>query len=237
MATQSISIPAVDLNEQRLRALRFGKIARYQVHNFLLLLIAAGAVFAWFTTNRALHANTQAIRNFRPIVVRENELGQTILVTNQALNFSPDQRSVRSALQWWATLYFSRMRATVEDSYHQSFLWMTEPFGQSVRSNDQHSEWLKKFLKGMDDQYKAEVKNVVLTRIESRGTSPDSGTADIYAVRHYYSPDGIEQDHKDSDDFVIRVQWVTAAEVPNDVQGFNPLGIAVTGFDTFNSLQ
>src|SRR3954447_23229381 len=159
--TNPVSIPAVDLNEQRLRAQRFGRVARYQVHNFILILMALGVLYGWITTAQALNRNAEALKHFKPVVVRENELGQTQLVTNQALNFSPDQRAVRSALQWWTTLHLGRMRATVQDFYNQSFLWMDEKYSGSIRRNDQQSDWLKKFLKdGGQDQYKVIVKTL-----------------------------------------------------------------------------
>ena len=81
------------------------------------------------------------------------------------------------------------------------------------------------------------VKNVVLKKVKEQDGAPVSGTADIFAYRQRYNVDGLEEPHKASDDFVVHVVWTTAVDVPNDVQGYNPLGIAVTHHQIFNSLE
>lgn len=236
--TEATSAPATELNEKRLQEQRYGKLARYQVHNLVLLLIAVFAIYGWVKTAQAFNRNADALKHFRPLVVRENELGQTFLVTNQKLNFSADQRSIRSAIQFWTMFHLGRMRATVQDFYNLSFLWMTEDYGAAIRHNDQQTGWMKKFMREANqEQYKVVVKNVVLKDVKEEDGAPVTGKADVFAYRQYYSVDGIEVPHKESDDFLVHVLWVTAADVPNDIQGYNPLGIGVMHYQIFNSLQ
>jgi type IV secretory pathway TrbF-like protein len=238
LVTEGVSVPAAYLNEKRLQEQRYGKLARYQVHNFALILIVGILLSQLFGVKKALYANAEALKHFRPIVVRENELGQTFLVTNQKLNFTHDERSIRSALQFWTMYHMGRMKATVKEFYNFSFLWMTEDYGASIKHNDEQTGWMKKFLKdASQEQYEVIVKNVILKSVEEKDGAPLSGTADIYAYRKYYSVDGIEQPHKASDDFLVHAKWAAAADVPNDIQGFNPLGIAVTHYQIFNSLE
>jgi hypothetical protein len=123
---EGVSVPAAHLNEERLQQQRWGKIANYQWVNFALLFVVAILIYNQATLKQAYRANTEALRHFKPIVVRENELGQTQLMTHQGVNFSPDERSVRSALQFWTSYHLGRMRATVQDFYNLSFLWMSE---------------------------------------------------------------------------------------------------------------
>jgi hypothetical protein len=159
-------------------------------------------------------------------------------MTHQGVNFSPDERAVRSALQYWASYHLGRMRATVQDFYNLSFLWMSEEYGGAIRQADQQTGWLKKFMKEANQpQYKVIVKNVVLKKVKEQDGAPVSGTADIFAYRQRYTVDGMEEPHKDSDDFTVHVVWATAVDVPNDIQGYNPLGIAVTHYQIFNSLE
>jgi hypothetical protein len=235
---EGVSVPAAQLNEERLQQQRWGKIANYQWVNFALWFVVGILLYNQVTLKQAYRANTEALRHFHPLVVRENELGQTQLVTRQGVNFSPDERAVRSALQFWATYHLGRMRATVQDFYGLSFLWMSEEYGGAIRQADQQTEWMKKFLKEANQQqYKVIVKNVVLKKIKEQDGTPVSGTADIFAYRQRYSIDGLEEPRKDSDAFVVHAVWTTAIDVPNDIQGYNPLGIAVTHHQIFNSLE
>jgi hypothetical protein len=97
---EGVSVPAAQLNEERLQQQRWGKIAGYQWVNFALLFVVGLLLYNQVSLKQAYRANTEALRHFQPLVVRENELGQTQLLTRQGLNFSPDEtsRSQRSAV-------------------------------------------------------------------------------------------------------------------------------------------
>jgi hypothetical protein len=229
------SIPAFQLNEEHQKfSQRLSKTANYQIANMYLTVVLVITAGGWGYTAYALHENSEVIKHFKPRVVRENELGQTALLVHQELNMDPDQRSIRSALSFWATYHLDHVKATIGSYRSLSFTWMPVSYAESIRSNDRASDYIRNALVGADPEYRIEVSNTVLTTTAKTGDGPLTGEADIYAHRRYIE-NGIPKALNAKDAFVIHVKWCTAIDVPDNLVALNPLGIAITYYDVFNS--
>jgi hypothetical protein len=236
MSTVS-SVPAFDLHDSRAFAMRWVNIANHQLISSGLLVMALGSFGGWMYTAHALKENSKVIAHFKPIVVRENELGQTALLVHQDLNFSPDARSIQSALSFWAQFHFDHVRATMADYRTRSFTWMTQPYADAIEAQDKNSRYISSFVSDMSkQQYRIEVKHVVLTNIVNKPDQLESGAADIYAYREYLDDAGLPKPKQDADAFIVHVTWGRAVNIPENEVADNPLGIAVEYYNETRSM-
>ena len=102
-------IPALDIHDTRRK--RFRTIASYQFANTVLTILLCLVLSGWGASIYALHENSKTIQ----------KLGLPLL-PYQNLNSSREQIVIRSALGNWAQRHLSRMRATINDEYQESFL-------------------------------------------------------------------------------------------------------------------
>lgn len=212
--SELVSTPALDSHETRRK--RFRNIASYQFANTVLSILLVAVLFGWGSTIYALHENSKTIKKFGlPLLPYQN------------LNSSRDQVVIRSALANWAQRHLSRMRATISDEYPESFLWMDNAYAAAIRANDDKTKWLEIFLKDRSQpEYKLRIANVVIESTKN-DNGATTGSAKIYGWTERYGPDGIPYEHDQKDNLIIDVRWGFAANVPNDVQIINPLGVAV----------
>src|SRR3954470_3464579 len=157
--------PATDLNNAkwpRSKAEQFGTLAL--ANNYLLAVIAilviALAVLGW-----EIWCNTQAIAQFRPIVVRINELGNAQAMYLSNSNYRPQAAEVKHFLADFVTKYYTHKKERLQD-YYLSKYYLSRQLGVESWVADQQSKWIKTLLNGQLEPTEAQVRKVSLTNLD-----------------------------------------------------------------------
>ncbi|MGA8595071.1 MAG: VirB8/TrbF family protein [Bryobacteraceae bacterium] len=130
--------PATDLNNAkwiRSKAEQFGSLAL--ANNYLLAVIGilaiALAVLGWEVWH-----NTQAIAQFRPIVVRINELGNAQAVYLSESSYRPQAAEVKHFLSDFVTKYYTHKKERLQD-YYLSKYYLSRQLGVQSWIDDQQT--------------------------------------------------------------------------------------------------
>jgi len=214
--------PATDLNNarwSRSKAEQFGTLVL--ANNYLLAVIAvlviALAVLGW-----EVWRNTQAIAQFRPIVVRINELGNAQAMYLSDSNYRPQAAEVKHFLSDFVTKYYTHKKERLED-YYLSKYYLSRQLGVESWVEDQQSKWMKKLLNGQLEPAEARVRKVSVTNLDR---APYEALVDFERV--VYSPNGDQEVRRE--DLTATIRFTFADKVEPRMMQYNPLGLTIIDF-------
>jgi type IV secretory pathway TrbF-like protein len=214
--------PATDLNNakwSRAKAEQFGTLAL--ANNYLLaailVLVVALAVLGW-----EVWRNTQAIAQFRPIVVRINDLGNAQAVYLSDSTYRPQAAEVKHFLADFVTKYYTHKKERLQD-YYLSKYYLNRQLGVESWVEDQQSKWTKKLLNGQLEPAEARVRKVSVTNLD---TTPYEALVDFERV--VYSPNGDQEVRRD--DLTATIRFTFADKVEPRMMQYNPLGLTIIDF-------
>jgi len=214
--------PATDLNNarwSRSKAEQFGTLVL--ANNYLLAVIAvlviALAVLGW-----EVWRNTQAIAQFRPIVVRINELGNAQAMYLSDSNYRPQAAEVKHFLSDFFTKYYTHKKERLED-YYLSKYYLSRQLGVESWVEDQQSKWMKKLLNGQLEPAEARVRKVSVTNLDR---APYEALVDFERV--VYSPNGDQEVRRE--DLTATIRFTFADKVEPRMMQYNPLGLTIIDF-------
>jgi len=187
-----------------------------------LSLVALALVYLNVRTYQAYHELT-------PLVIRINEIGRAEAVRYETLQYHPQEAEIRYFLTQFVELYYSRMRATVRESYARSFYFLDPRLADAIMTADKKSKSLQSYLWGSSDDIDVHVKNV---SIEDLRQAPYRATVDFEKV--YYGPDHTETKRER---YVANFVFMFRERVPNAVIPVNPLGLVITYFREDQAFQ
>ena len=172
----------------------------------------------------------QAFHNFKPLVIRINDVGRAEAVAYDSLTYHPRDAEVRYFLIEFVTKHYSRMRATVRENFAQSLYFLDGRLAEATIERNKKNRTLESFLAGDGPQVEVTVNNVA---IEDMRTPPYKATVDFERVYYNYG-DGAElKREKYTGHFVFVVKEV----VPNTMIPVNPLGLTITYFREDQAFQ
>jgi type IV secretory pathway TrbF-like protein len=214
--------PATDLNNaswSRAKAEQFGTLAL--ANNYLLaviaLLVVALAILGW-----EVWRNTQAIAQFRPIVVRINELGKAQALYLSDSNYRPQAAEVKHFLADFVTKYCTHKKERLED-YYRSKYYLSRQLGVQSWADDQQTKWIKKLLNGQIEPTEAEVRKVFVTNLDK---APYEALVDFQRI--VYSITGDQQVRRE--DLTATIRFTFANKVEPRMLQYNPLGLTILDF-------
>jgi type IV secretory pathway TrbF-like protein len=214
--------PATDLNNahwSRSKAEQFGTLAL--ANNYLLAVIAilviALAVLGW-----EVWRNTQAIAQFRPIVVRINDLGNAQAVYLSDATYRPQAAEVKHFLADFVTKYYTHKKERLQD-YYLSKYYLSRQLGVESWVEDQRSKWTKKLLNGQLEPTEARVRKVSVTNLDK---APYEALVDFQRV--VYSPTGDQEIRRE--DLTATIRFTFAEKVEPRMMQYNPLGLTIVDF-------
>jgi len=214
--------PAADLNNAkwaRSKAEQFGSLAL--ANNYLLCVIAmlviALAVLGW-----EVWRNTQAIAQFRPIVVRINELGNAQAVYLSDSVYRPQAAEVKHFLSDFVTKYYTHKKERLQD-YYLSKYYLSRQLGVQSWVDDQQTKWIKKLLNGQLEQTEAQVRKVSVTNLDK---PPYEALVDFQRV--VYAPTGDQEIRRE--DLTATIRFTFADKVEPRMIQYNPLGLTIIDF-------
>jgi type IV secretory pathway TrbF-like protein len=181
----------------------------------LLCLIATGLVML---NLRTIHT----FQNFRPLVIRIDQLGRAQAVDYKSLEYHPGDREAKYFLSEFCRLYYRRNRYTVHDDFTKALYFLDGKLANDTIEQHKKNDTIYSFLiNPSSPEVDIEVEKVAL---EAMQNPPYRASVDFYQLE--YAP---------ADHSLIKKSLYTASfvflfkdEVPNALIPVNPLGLAIT---------
>lgn len=165
----------------------------------------------------------QTLRNFKPLVIRINELGRAEAVTYDSLAYQPRDAEMKYFLIQFVTKHYGRMRATVRENFARSLYFLDGRLADSIIEANKKNKTIETLLSGQGDEIDVEIRNVT---VEDVRQPPYKATVDFDKV--YYS--GADRAESRREKFVASFVFVVREHVPNAWIPVNPLGLVITYF-------
>jgi type IV secretion system protein VirB5 len=165
----------------------------------------------------------QALHNFRPLVIRINDVGRAEAVSYDSLTYQPHDAEVKYFLIQFVTRYYGRMRATVRESFARSLYFLDGRLADATIQAYKKNKVIENFLAGEGDEIEIAIKNVA---IEDLRQAPYKATVDFEKI-YYDRPDQVESRREK---YVASFVFVVRDRVPNAWIPVNPLGLTITYF-------
>jgi type IV secretion system protein VirB5 len=183
----------------------------------LVSLIAVGLLVLDLKT-------TRTFENFRPLVIRIDDLGRAEAINYHNLEYKPQDAEAKYFLSQFCALYYRRNRYTIQDDFSKALYFLDGKLADGILDAYRKDDIIKKFLINTSaSEIDVEVKKVAL---EDMQTPPFKARVDFYMV--YYS----SADHSEikRDLYTANFVFVFKSKVPNELIPINPLGLAITYF-------
>jgi len=183
----------------------------------LLCLAVLGLVILNLRTIRTF-------RDFRPLVIRIDELGRAQAVDYKSLEYHPGDREAKYFLSEFCRLYFRRNRYTIHDDFTKALYFLDGKLANDIMEQYRKDDTINSFLNNPSSpEVDVDVEKVALQPMTS---APYRASVDFYLVE--YAP---------ADHSVIKKTLYTSNflfmfkdQVPNELIPVNPLGLTITYF-------
>jgi type IV secretory pathway TrbF-like protein len=225
-APQGLSITPGEQAARRQYVEQFGSLIVMNTYLKLALLVLSMVALALVYLNIRTY---EAFHELKPLVIRISDIGRAEAVRYESLQYHPQEAEIRFFLTQFVELHYSRMRATVRESYARSFYFLDPRLADEILAADKKSKALESFLSGAADDTDVRVKNV---SIEDLRQAPYRATVEFEKV--YYGPDHTETKRER---YVGNIVFTFRDRVPNAVIPVNPLGLVITYFREDQAFQ
>jgi type IV secretion system protein VirB5 len=166
----------------------------------------------------------RTFKNFRPLVIRIDQLGRAQAVDYRSLEYLPGDREAKYFLSEFCRLYYRRNRYTIHNDFTDALYFLDGKLANDTIERNKKEETVNKFLTDPSSpEVDIEIRKVAL---ESMEKSPYRASVDFYRVE--YAP----ADHS----ILNRTLWTAnfvflfKDRVPNELIPVNPLGMTITYF-------
>ena len=163
-------------------------------------------------------------RNFRPLVIRIDQLGRAQAVDYKSLEYHPGDREAKYFLSEFCRLYYRRNRYTIHDDFTKALYFLDGKLANDTMEQHKKEDTVDKFLTNPSSpEIDIDIEKVALAAIE---TPPYRASVDFYQVE--YAP----ADHSVLKKTLYTANFVFLFEddVPNELIPVNPLGMTITYF-------
>ena len=169
-------------------------------------------------------------RNFKPLVIRINEVGRAEAVNYDSMTYQPRDAEIKYFIIQFVTKYYGRMRATVRENYARSLYFLDGRLADATMESNKKNKTIEAFLSGQSEEIEIHIVNV---SIEDLRQSPFKATVDFEKV--YYPP----HDHVETkrEKYVANFIFTIKDRVPNAWIPENPLGVTITYFREDQAFQ
>lgn len=226
----SASYPAPEANKPLKK--RTDRMAKLITENFWLKASLPALAAAFMYNGYQTHQNTEALRHFRPIVIRVDETGRAEAVEYRNMKYVPDQTTIRYFLGDFANKFYRRSRATIADQWPDAFYFLEANLGNGLRMDAQKAGFPDKFVLGRDTQPECDIRidNVVFAELPSAPTDIRKHfTGRIDFTKVFYNQ---AHEQAKTEKWTTQVWFTFTDKIENDLILKNPIGLVITSFDT-----
>jgi type IV secretory pathway TrbF-like protein len=166
----------------------------------------------------------RTFQNFRPLVIRIDDLGRAEAISYQNFEYQPQDREAKYFLSQFCGLYYRRNRYTVQNDFSKSLYFLDGKLADGILDAYRKDDVLQKFITNTSaPEIDVDVRKVALEQMQ---TPPFHARVDFYMV--YYSP--VDHSELKRNLYTANFVFVFKSQVPNELIPFNPLGMTITYF-------
>jgi type IV secretory pathway component VirB8 len=166
----------------------------------------------------------RTLENFKPMVVRIDEIGRAQAVSYENLVYKPEYKESKYFLTRFCQLYYRRNHATINDDFTQALYFLDGKLAGDTIQQFKQKNVIKSFLSdSLAPERDVDVQQVVVEPMEK---APYKATVDFFEVEY------VPSDHS-----VMKRTLYTASflfsfrdRVSNDEILTNPLGLTISYF-------
>jgi len=163
-------------------------------------------------------------RNFRPLVIRIDELGRAQAVDYKSLEYHPGDREAKYFLSEFCRLYFRRNRYTVHDDFTQALYFLDGKLANEVMEQYRRDDTINSFLTNPSSpEVDVDVEKVALQPMTN---APYRASVDFYLIEYAPADHSILKKTLYTANFLFQFK----DQVPNNLIPINPLGLTITYF-------
>lgn len=162
-------------------------------------------------------------RNFKPLVIRINELGKAEAVSYGSLAYQPQESELKYFLIRFITGYYGRNHVTVREAYSRSLYFLDNKLANAIIQADKKHKTIETFLNSGDAEIEINVKSVSL---EDLRTQPFKANVEYEKI--YYSL--ADRQELKRERYIGNFVFTVREHVPNAYIPINPLGLTITYF-------
>src|SRR5580700_10987870 len=166
----------------------------------------------------------RTLENFKPLVIRIDELGRAQAVPYETLSYKPEYKETKYFLTRFCQLYYRRNRSTINDDFTQAMSFLDGKLASDTMQGFKLRGSIKNFLSdSLVPESDVDVQQVV---IEPMQKAPYKATVDFFEIE--YSP----ADHsvKKRTLYTASMLFTFRDQVSNQDILVNPLGLAISYF-------
>ncbi len=183
----------------------------------LLSLVAVGLAAIDVQTVRTF-------RNFRPLVIRIDDLGRAQAVDYHSLEYHPGDREAKYFLSEFCRLFYRRNRYTIHDDFTKALYFLDGKLANDTMEQSRKSDTINSFLNNPGaPEVDVEIEKVSLQTMQS---SPYRASVDFFRIEYAPADHSVLQKTRYTANFVFMFK----DEVPNELVPINPLGLTITYF-------
>jgi type IV secretion system protein VirB5 len=183
----------------------------------VLALVLLGLVFL---NVRTLHT----FQNFKPLVIRIDELGRAQAVGYDAFAYKPEDKEAKYFLTQFCQLYYRRNRYTLNDDFTKSFYFLDGKLANDIMGAYKKEKVIENFLA---DPSAPEVDiDVQQVALEPMVQPPYKASVDFYMIQ--YSP--VDHSVLKKTLYTATFVFMFRTNVPSQLIPIDPLGLTITYF-------
>ena len=163
-------------------------------------------------------------RNFKPLVIRIDELGRAQAVGYDAFAYKPEDKEAKYFLTQFCELYYRRNRYTVNDDFTKAFYFLDGKLGNDIMAAYKNDKAIENFLANPSSpEVDIDVQQVAL---EPMLKPPYKASVDFYMIQ--YSP--VDHSVLKKTLYTPTFVFMFRANVPSQLIPINPLGLTINYF-------
>jgi type IV secretory pathway component VirB8 len=164
------------------------------------------------------------LRNFKPLVIRIDELGRAEAVSYNTFAYKPEAKEAKYFLTQFCELYYRRNRYTINDDFTRAMYFLDGSLANDIMAAYKKNNVIGSFL---DNPSAPEVDiDVQQVALEPMMKPPYRASVDFYRIE--YAP----ADHSVLSKTLCTASFVFTfrSSVHNQMIPINPLGLTITDF-------
>ena len=162
--------------------------------------------------------------NFKPLVIRIDELGRAQAVAYDAFAYKPEDKEAKYFLIQFCELYYRRNRYTVNDDFTKAFYFLDGKLANNLMGAYKNDKVIENYLSNPSSpEVDIDVQQVAL---EPMLKPPYKASVDFYMIQ--YSP--VDHSVLKKTLYTATFVFVFRTNIPSQLIPINPLGLTITYF-------
>jgi type IV secretion system protein VirB5 len=181
----------------------------------LLCLAALGLVVLNLRTIRTF-------QNFRPLVIRIDDIGRAQAVDYTSLEYHPGDREAKYFLSEFCRLYYRRNRYTIHDDFTKALYFLDGKVANDIMEQYRKDDTINAFLTNPSSpEVDIEIEKVALEPMQA---APYRASVDFYRIEYAPADHSVLKKTLYTANFIFQFK----DDVPNELIPINPLGMTIT---------